>query len=135
MAMCGCRVEFKRTHPENAHLTDCFLLHCPRHSEAHVAELEFAVKTNGDGMMFMEKIKNQLADEVEALKIRLAWAERVVEAAKEWREAHEWAKQNPIKMLTSKMSTEEAGVVMQKYFDKEVALNDALATEPGVTDG
>lgn len=48
--------------------------------------------------------------------------EKLIEAAREWKESKEWADQNPHKMLSSRMSGEEAAEVMKFYFSKERAL-------------
>lgn len=58
-------------------------------------------------------------------------AEAVVRAAGEWVKAHEWAEQNPSKMLSSRMTTDEAAEVMETYFLKEKALKEAYATFRG----
>jgi hypothetical protein len=48
--------------------------------------------------------------------------EKVVEAAKEWKKGKDWADRNSELLLSSKMSTQEASIVMDNYFNKEKEL-------------
>lgn len=52
--------------------------------------------------------------------------ERLIETAREYKESKAWASQNASKLLSSSMTSEEAGEVMEHYFDKEAALLEAI---------
>ncbi len=67
-----------------------------------------------------------VGSEVRQILSRLAQARAVVEAAREWKKSHDWASKNPEKMLSSRMTGDEAAEVMREYFDKEAALLAAL---------
>jgi hypothetical protein len=73
----------------------------------------------------------ELNTQLSLLKLELAKARGVVEAAKEWHEAQKWAAQNPRLMLTAKMSSERAAEIMKHYFSKQEALFAALAAMDG----
>lgn len=58
---------------------------------------------------------------------RQALVDAVVAAAREWRRAHEWAAQNPEKMVKSMMTADEAAEIMREYFAKRDTLLDTIA--------
>ena len=77
----------------------------------------------------LEILKRQLATNLNIMvaQSRIERLVAVVSTGLEWRASHEWAKQNPEKMLSSRMNTSEAADVMREYFTKEQAHKDALA--------
>jgi len=52
----------------------------------------------------------------------------VLDAAVAWLKSRDWAHQNPKKLLSSRMTQDEAAETMREYFSKEYALKDAIAS-------